>query len=108
MTVHCCPSHPCPICSPRALSYTAGGSPGPLQGYADYNTADWDGYGAEPITSQTLATARTVAAMLARAPDIAPGADGTIGFEWREDQMLMYIDVGPGNQIQIRMRRKSS
>jgi hypothetical protein len=71
-----------------------------------YDISDWDGYGADPITASTIATARSFYRMLPRIlppPDIAPGADGTIGFEWRlgskETYKLFFVDIGPGEYI---------
>jgi hypothetical protein len=41
-----------------------------------------------------------------RSADIAPGADGTIGFEWRtgsgDQRIVTIIDVGPGDRIVAR------
>jgi hypothetical protein len=73
-----------------------------LLGYERYLTPNWDGYDADPITPATLSAARTFLGMLPRMfgePDIAPGADGTIGLEWVfNDRPLrkFFIDIGPG------------
>jgi hypothetical protein len=75
----------------------------PLAGYDRYVGANWDGCGAEPITGVTVASARRFLSLLPDAlgaPDIAPGADGTIGLEWLfRDRKLrkLFIDIGPGN-----------
>ena len=75
-----------------------------LPEYEGYDTRDWDGYDADPITPATLACARVLAAMLADLPvqvDPAPGADGTIGFEIRwPDGGKLWLDVGPGEKIE--------
>ena len=62
----------------------------PLEGFdVDYSEPGWDGDGAEPILPETVASARRFHAFLSTVernlplPNIAPGADGTIGFEWR-------------------------
>lgn len=54
-----------------------------LAGFESYAVANWDGYEAEPIMPRTLAAARQFLSALSRSPDVAPGADGSIGFEWR-------------------------
>jgi hypothetical protein len=77
-----------------------------------YDIDDWDGYGAKPITRETVVTARRFRRLLPRyagTPDIAPGADGTIGFEWRSgpdtDRTILIVDVGPGDTIKaVRIR----
>ena len=74
----------------------------PLAGYERYAEADWDCYGAEPISPETVEAARQLLEMLPDTlgkPHISPGSDGTIGFEWVfTDGPLrkLYIDAGPG------------
>jgi hypothetical protein len=77
--------------------------------YELYHISDWDGYGAQPITSETVQTARSFKLLLpmdAPQPDIAPGGDGTIGFEWRSgspgNRSLILVDIGPGDLIVAR------
>ena len=74
--------------------------------YEAYNCADWDGYGAQPISPEIVRAARAFNFLLpisGQRPDIAPGADGTIGFEWRsgsaENREFILIDVGPANRV---------
>ena len=73
-----------------------------LAGYESYAAPNWDGYGADPITPETLAAARNFINMLPRTfgePDIAPGSDGTIGLEWAFNNRplrKLFIDIGPG------------
>ena len=68
-----------------------------LADYEAYNCHDWDGYGAEPVTPETLAVSRRVAAMMQNPPDPAPGGDGTICFEWRDDAgNIICLDVSAG------------
>jgi hypothetical protein len=74
----------------------------PLQHFGKYTVDDWDGYGAEPVTEQTIDSARLFLVLLPvdwREPDLAPGADGTIGLEWvmqRGPLKKLFVDVGPG------------
>jgi hypothetical protein len=73
-----------------------------LAGYERYAEANWDCYGAEPITPETVGAARQLLGMLPDTlskPHVSPGPDGTIGLEWvRTEGPLrkLYIDVGPG------------
>ena len=73
-----------------------------LAGYDRYAEANWDCYGAEPISPETVEAARRLLEMLPDTlgkPHISPGSDGTIGFEWVFADLpprKLYIDVGPG------------
>jgi hypothetical protein len=71
--------------------------------YEFYDVDDWDGYGALPISRETVESARRFFLQIPRRfdyVDIAPGSDGTIGFEWRfgtdRNRSFVLIDVGPG------------
>lgn len=66
-----------------------------LSDYEDYDFEDWDGYGGKPITAETLALARAINDLLKQPPHIAPGGDGTIGFEWCdfEKDHKVFLDV---------------
>jgi len=77
--------------------------------YEMYDFPDWDGYGGEPISHDTVQAARSFKRLLPMdtpPPDIAPGGDGTIGFEWRsgspENRSLILVDVGPGDLVTAR------
>jgi hypothetical protein len=67
----------------------------------EYGAADWDGFGAEPISAETIAAARKFYSLLpqeAATPEVAPGADGAIGFEWIFNEgpvRKLFVDVGP-------------
>jgi hypothetical protein len=75
----------------------------PLPGYEQYAEANWDLYGAEPISPKTLAAARYFLRLLPGnlgKPAIAPGADGSISLEWVfQDRLLrkLFIDIGPND-----------
>ncbi len=85
----------------------------PLAGYNRYSVSNWDGYGAVAITPETIAAARRFIRYLPKTfgePDIAPGADGTIGLEWSFQNCplrKLFIDIGPGNQWSGYWRRTS-
>lgn len=77
--------------------------------YEFYDADDWDGYGALPISRETVESARRFFLQIPRRfdyVDIAPGSDGTIGFEWRFgtglNRSFVLIDVGPGEVLSAR------
>jgi hypothetical protein len=73
--------------------------------FESYNLPDWDGSGANPITSATVYAARNFYRLIPdiRRPDIVPSGTGTIGFEWRfgspANRKFVLVDVGPGDLI---------
>jgi hypothetical protein len=79
-------------------------TPDMLDGYEQYQTADWDGHGAEAITLQTLAYARRLMRVMPTTlgpPDAAPAGDGSIALEWVPDDNThkldkLFLDIGPG------------
>ncbi len=85
----------------------------PLAGYNRYSIPNWDGYGAKAITLETIAAARRFIRDLPETfgdPDVAPGADGTVGLEWsfrNHPLRKLFIDIGPGNQWSGYWRRAS-
>jgi hypothetical protein len=70
--------------------------------YKQYEKSDWDGYGAEPISPDTVSAARKLLRFIPseiELPEIAPGSDGGIGFEWiwtKGPISKLFIDIGPG------------
>jgi hypothetical protein len=84
-----------------------------LWDFLEYMSPDWDGFGAIAISLDTIENARRLLDLSDPSlptPDIAPGADGTIGFEWIfEGRPIkkVYIDVGPGDRFRA-YRRLSS
>src|SRR5262245_10241643 len=95
------------------VSETVASVADPLAGYERYAEANWDCYGAEPISAEIVEAARQMLEMLPDTlgqPHIAPGSDGTVGLEWvRADGPLrkLYIDVGPGRVWSGYWRRAS-
>lgn len=60
-----------------------------------YSAPNWDAEGAEPILPATIARAQKQTGLLT-APEVCPGADGTISFEFSLlDQHELWIDIGP-------------
>jgi len=77
----------------------------PLADYERYAAPDWDVYGAEPISAETLRFARKLIAALPNtlgAPDAAPAGDGTVALEWVMDAPhkldKLFLDIGPGEE----------
>ena len=74
--------------------------------YEFYDVDDWDGYGALPISRETVESARRFFLQIPLRfdhVDIAPGSDGAIGFEWRlVTGSFVLIDVGPGEVLSAR------
>ena len=63
--------------------------------------ANWDGYGAAPISEEMLeklecAVSDAIAQVDCRAPDIIPGGDGSIQAEWHMNGLDLSFSVGPG------------
>ncbi len=75
-----------------------------LDGYEQYQTANWDRHDAEAITAQTLAYARRLMKVMPTKlgpPDVAPTGDGSIALEWVPDDHThkldkLFLDIGPG------------
>ncbi len=61
--------------------------------YRGYEQPNWDGMGAEPISIETQILAEVLVNLLYKRPDDAPGGDGSIGFEWRNDGNILCLDV---------------
>ena len=80
--------------------------------FSRYNKANWDGYGAAPITPETVRAARRFLRMLPTVlgePEMAPGSDGIIAMEWLFENhhplRKLFIDVGPGDVWSAYFRR---
>lgn len=66
-----------------------------LEEIALYSFPNWDGYGADPVGPQAIANADTVLRLLKAAGiqvDVAPGADGSVGFEFVADGRDWVLD----------------
>lgn len=102
-----------PASNTGAIAVPADATSDPLTGYSRYSIPNWDGYGAKAITSETITAAKRFLRDLPETlgePDIAPGADGTIGLEWsfrNRTLRKLFIDIGPGNQWSGYWRRST-
>jgi hypothetical protein len=59
--------------------------------------ANWDGYGASPISFQTKVNAKVVLAQLEQcvpAPQVSANSNGTFSFEWETDQGAAHLEIG--------------
>ena len=71
--------------------------------YRECSRADWDGYGALAITSNTYQEARSVINALPLSmplPDIVAEPTGEIGFEWRKGKGYIFV-VSVGGKYQM-------
>ena len=63
-------------------------------------TANWDGYGASPISHMACANARYFVDLIEATPfglpppDVAPTPVGTISFEWEAPHAEAYVEIG--------------
>lgn len=75
-----------------------------LKSYEALSQPNWDGYGAEPISSDTLTYARSFIRALPTSlgkPEVSPSADGAIALEWMPSAgpvHKLFLDIGPGKQ----------
>ena len=71
--------------------------------YEECLEANWDGYGAMPISRETYSKARKLLRMMPSSlprPDISAEPDGEITFEWyKEKYSVFVISVGGNNLI---------
>ena len=71
--------------------------------YEECLEANWDGYGAMPISRETYSEARKLLRMMPSSlprPDISAEPDGEITFEWyKEKYSVFVISVGGNNLI---------
>ena len=71
--------------------------------YEECSEANWDGYGAMPISRETYSEARKLLRMMPSSlprPDISAEPDGEITFEWyKEKYSVVVISVGGNNLI---------
>lgn len=59
--------------------------------------SNWDGYGALPLTAETLQNAKATlrfVQMASPTPDITPNPNGTISFEWESERGSAHLEVG--------------
>lgn len=59
--------------------------------------ADWDGYGALPISQETKLNAERALEVVARnapVPDILPNSNGTLSFEWETAAGSGHLEIG--------------
>lgn len=71
--------------------------------YEEASRQDWDGYGAERVSSATLAQALTLLDLLPTAlprPDISPHPDGELAFEWSlGPRRLLTVSINESGRL---------
>lgn len=69
----------------------------------DCGHANWDGYGAQPISFETYEKAKRFITVLPwgiPAPEVSAEPDGEITFEWYAGQArVISVSVGPNNEL---------
>jgi hypothetical protein len=69
---------------------------------------DWDGYGADPIAPQTLATMEFLLSTLlpdrAASGSIVPGADGSLQAEWHLEEIELGLVVEANGDVSTWVR----
>jgi hypothetical protein len=84
-----------------------------LKEYEKLTEKNWDGYGAEPISKETIAYARRLLRIMPVVfgpPDISPGADGSIALEWHPTTgsvRKLFLDIGPGEEWSAYWKRRT-
>ncbi|MDI6687094.1 MAG: hypothetical protein QME06_02615 [Desulfobacterales bacterium] len=70
--------------------------------YEECSEANWDGYGALPISRETYSEARKLLRMMPSSlsrPDISAEPDGEITFEWYKEKYSVFVISVGGNNI---------
>lgn len=70
--------------------------------YGECSEANWDGYGATPISRETYSEARKLLRMMPSflpMPDLSAEPDGEIAFEWYKDKYSVFVISVGGNDI---------
>jgi len=83
-----------------------------IERFTRYKQPNWDGYGADPITPETIRAAQKFLKLLPKTlgePEMAPGSDGIVALEWLFEEphplRKLFIDVGPGEVWSAYYRR---
>jgi hypothetical protein len=90
-----------PVASGGTINTFSDRTPDHFTEFESYDFSGWDGMDALPIHKDTIAASRTLNSLLPReaASDIAPGARGVIGFEWRGrrqgNNYYLLVEIGP-------------
>ncbi len=91
------PPHPAGVCT-AALSHTPDRADA-LRVLGDLARLgpDWDGYGAEPISSRCIANASALLAALRPgipSPELTPNPNGTLTLDWEVDGQTLSLELG--------------
>lgn len=73
-----------------------------LKEFSSFDESGWDGFNAEPVSSKTAMLAVEIVASLPgswRDYDAAPGADGSVCFEWVRGQKIIALDVNANGHV---------
>jgi hypothetical protein len=84
-----------------------------LASYESLSEPNWDGYGAQPISRETLDYARRLIEIMPQTfgpPDVAPSGDGSIALEWVPEAgpiHKLFLDIGPGEEGRAYWKRRN-
>lgn len=70
--------------------------------YNECSEANWDGYGAEPVSREAYVEARKLLGMIGPSfpmPEVFVEPDGEIAFEWYKERDLLFVISVGGNNI---------
>jgi hypothetical protein len=82
----------------------------PFEGFEQYAQPNWDGFDALPVLPETVSSARKLYRSIEpelrklKRPNIAPGSDGTVGFEWHYrggEIKKLFIEVQPQKKVRV-------
>jgi hypothetical protein len=65
---------------------------------------DWDGRGAQAVSSNTVKLAQSILNQFAADTDpseVTPGRDGSLSFIWDDANNYVYFDIGPNSTIHL-------
>ena len=83
----------------------------PLEGFAAFQSDNWDGEGAKGISPETIGAASEVLGKLpfwVASPETAPASDGSVGLEWvwecAGQPVKIFVDIEPGRRVRTYVR----
>ena len=63
--------------------------------------ANWDSYGAEPLTPRAIEQAEAFVRCLATDLTVVPTNRGGVGFEWDACDVSLEVNIHPGGDIRV-------
>lgn len=63
--------------------------------------ANWNSYGAKPVTDEAKAVARSIARLLTLDSRVGPTPDGGIGFEWDDMESSLIVSINDRGGVSV-------